>query len=307
MAAPYRPDPPCLEIERVSKEFRRPGQAPFLAVRDLCATVQDSAGSGEFITIVGPSGCGKSTLLQLVAGFDTHVPPTAGSIRFRGEPITGPSADRGMLFQHYGCYPHLTVLNNIAFGLRLHARGLELSRRAIRDISRDWLRRVRLADGDATKYPHELSGGMRQRVALARCLALKPKCILMDEPFSALDEPTRFEMQDLIVDLWSDLQATILLVSHSVAEAVYLGDRVWVMSPAPGTIVAEYTDVPLPSPDVAAMAEQSKPEFAEAVTRISDEFLRILRTPREELQAVVADGTGQNTPVDGRGGGDGAG
>lgn len=299
MAAPARPDRPCLEIDHVSKEFRRPGQAAFLAVRDLCATVQDSAGSGEFITIVGPSGCGKSTLLQLVAGFDTHVPPTTGEVRFHGEPITGPSADRGMLFQHYGCYPHLTVIDNIAFGLRLHARELDLSRRVIQDIARDWLRKVRLAEDDATKYPHELSGGMRQRVALARCLALKPRCILMDEPFSALDEPTRFEMQDLIVELWSNLQATILLVSHSVAEAVYLGDRVWIMSPAPGTIVAEYRDVPLPSPDVPAMAEQSKPEFAAAVTEISGEFLRILRTPREELRAVVADGTGQNRPVEG--------
>jgi NitT/TauT family transport system ATP-binding protein len=292
---------PVLELRGVRKEFQQGKRKPFVAVTDLNATVLDLAGAGEFICIVGPSGCGKSTLLQLVAGFETHLPPTAGELRFRGQPITGPSAERGMLFQDYSCYPHLTVLDNIAFGLRLHASQLGLSQREIASISREWLRKVRLADGDAPKYPHELSGGMRQRVALARCLALKPRCVLMDEPFSALDEPTRFGMQDLIAELWADIDATILLVSHSVAEAVYLGDRVWLMSPAPGTLVAEFSRTPMPTPGIPAMVAQSSPEFAECVAEVSRAFLHVLKSRREDLQPIHADGNGQGLALEGHG------
>jgi NitT/TauT family transport system ATP-binding protein len=284
--------PPVLEVRQVSKEFQRNGRKPFVAVTDLNATIEDRADTGEFICIVGPSGCGKSTLLQMVAGFDTHLPPTTGELRFCGKPITEPGLERGMLFQDYGCYPHLTVLGNIAFGLELHAGYLGLGRKQIRETAMGWLRKVRLSDGDALKYPHELSGGMRQRVALARSLALKPRCLLMDEPFSALDEPTRFGMQDLIVSLWAEIEATILLVSHSVAEAVYLGDRVWMMSQAPGTIVAEYTDVPIPSPDVPAMVAQTSKEFADCVTEVSQAFMKMLATPREQLMPIHADGNG---------------
>lgn len=291
--------PPVLELDDVQKAFPRHKQPPFIAVTDLHATVHDKEGTGEFICLIGPSGSGKSTLLQLIAGFDTHTPPTRGEIRFCGEPVGGPSAARGMLFQDYGCYPHLTVLGNIAFGLRLHAGELGLSQQDILDASVDWLRRVRLSAGDAHKYPHELSGGMRQRVALARCLALKPRSLLMDEPFSALDEPTRFEMQDLIVDLWSEIDATIILVSHSVAEAVYLADRVWMMSPAPGTIVAEFTDIPLPDPGVPAMVAQSAHGFAECVADISGEFFRILGADREQLRPIHADGNGRGITLEG--------
>ncbi len=291
--------PPVLKLTNVGKEFRRPGRPPFLAVVDLNLTIADKPGKGEFICIVGPSGCGKSTLLQLVAGFDTHVPPTSGELLFYGEPVTGPSADRGMLFQDYSCYPHLNVLKNIAFGLSLQKEELGLSGKEISDLAHAWLRRVRLKDADARKYPHELSGGMRQRVALARCLALAPRCVLMDEPFSALDEPTRFEMQDLIVDLWTEVEATVLLVSHSLAEAVYLGDRVWIMSPAPGAIVAEHVDVPLPNPDEPAMVAQARPEFAEVVARVSQDFFRVLRTPREAMLPIHADGSGRGLPTGG--------
>lgn len=284
--------PPVLQISDLAKEFHRGKQPPFLALTDVNATVEDCPRKGEFVCIVGPSGCGKSTLLQLIAGFDTHLPPTRGEMLFHGVPITGPGADRGMLFQDYGCYPHLSVLQNISFGLDLHAHRLGLSRGDIRDIANTWLQKVRLRESDANKYPSELSGGMRQRVALARCLALKPRCLLMDEPFSALDEPTRFGMQDLIVDLWSEIEATIMLVSHSVAEAVYLGDRVWQMSGAPGTIVAEFADVPKAAPDVKAMVAQSEPRFAEYVREVSETFQKVLAAPREALQPINADGHG---------------
>jgi NitT/TauT family transport system ATP-binding protein len=290
---------PVLQARDVAKEFQRDGQPPFVALTDVNITVEDRLGAGEFICLVGPSGCGKSTLLQLIAGFDTHLPPTRGELLFRGEPVAGPGADRGMLFQDYGCYPHLTVLRNISFGLDLHARQLGLSRRDTREIARTWLGKVHLREGDADKYPHELSGGMRQRVALARCLALKPRCVLMDEPFSALDEPTRFEMQDLIVSLWSEVEASILLVSHSVAEAVYLGDRVWLMSGAPGTIVAEFADVPIPDPAVPAMVAQASPRFTDCVTEVSAAFHQALQTPREALKPIHADGKGHDLTVGG--------
>jgi len=286
------PLPPVLELRGVAKEFHRPGRAPFRAVTGLDVLVEDLERKGEFITIVGPSGCGKSTLLQVVAGFDTHVPVTEGDALFCGKPIEAPGVDRGMLFQQYSCFPNRTVLANIAFGLELNRHALGLSRKEIREVSRHWLGRVRLSEADAGKYPHELSGGMRQRVALARCLALEPRCLLMDEPFSALDEPTRYEMQDLIVDLWADVQSTILLVSHSIAEAVFLGDRVWVMSPAPGTIVREFTDIPAPDPETPALVAQSRGDFAAHVARVGEEFFRVLRTPREELAGTAAHGDG---------------
>jgi NitT/TauT family transport system ATP-binding protein len=282
----------------VSKAFARRGKAPFLAVTDLNLTVRDLENTGEFICIVGPSGCGKSTLLHLVAGFDTHIPPTTGEVRFLGRPITGPAASRGMLFQHYSCYPHLSVIDNIAFGLRLHGRALGISDEEIEDAAFRWLELVRLREGDAGKFPHELSGGMRQRVALARCLALKPRCLLMDEPFSALDEPTRLEMQDLIVELWSEIDATVILVSHSIAEAVYLADRVWLMSPSPGTIVSEFTDIPTPDPSVPAMVAQSGPEFADCVAEVSRTFYDVLRAKRDELSPIHADGTGKGLPAE---------
>jgi NitT/TauT family transport system ATP-binding protein len=291
--------PPVLELHSAAREFRRRGGPPFLAITDVTATVQDKDRHGEFICLVGPSGCGKSTLLHIIAGFDTHLPLTRGEALFHGQPIEGPGADRGMLFQEYGCYPHLTVVDNIAFGLRLQSGPDRPSEPDIRDLAREWLGRVRLSEADARKYPHELSGGMRQRVALARSLALKPRCLLMDEPFSALDEPTRFEMQDLIVELWAELDATIILISHSVAEAVYLGDRVWVMSPAPGTLVAEFADVPIPDPDTPAMVAQARPSFADCVAEVSARFLEVLRTPREELTPIHADGSGRCEPAGG--------
>lgn len=271
-AAPPAPRPPVVEARGVSKVFNPGRPDEHLAIRDINFRIEDLEGRGELITIVGPSGCGKSTLLNLIAGFDSHLPPTTGELLVFGEPVSGPGEDRGMIFQRYSSYPHLRVWENIAFGLNLHRRRLGLSRREIRDQATEWARRVHL-QGHEHKYPHELSGGMQQRVAIARTLALKPRIILMDEPFSALDEPTRFDMQNLIVELWKEVEATVFFVSHSLAEAVYLGDRLWIFSPAPGTIAKEVTDLPLP--DEPALEMQSRTWFQERVRELADEFLSV--------------------------------
>ena len=290
----YPPAPPVLDMRNVSKQFQRPGSPPFLAVTDINLRVDDRYQTGELITIVGPSGCGKSTILSLIAGFDTHLPQTTGSIVFKGCPIKGPGPERGMIFQDYGCFKNRTVLGNIGFGLELHRHELGMSQADVDAVAMDWLRKVHLTEKDAAKFPHELSGGMRQRVAIARCLALEPDCILMDEPFSALDEPTRYEMQRLLTELWEDLWCTIIMVSHSIREAVYLGDRVWVMCRQPGTIVAEFADVPLPDLNYPPAIQQSTPEFAEHVHRVNDCMYKINSTPREELEPIYADGVGRH-------------
>jgi NitT/TauT family transport system ATP-binding protein len=169
-----------------------------------------------------------------------------------------------MVFQTYSSYPCYTVLQNVAFGLALKGVGKdEREEKAMR-----WIKRVRL-EGSETKYPHQLSGGMRQRVALARTLAVHPKIILMDEPFGALDRVTRWEMQDLLTELWAEVQATVFLITHDIAEAVYLGDRIYILSDAPGTIVEEIT-VPAPSGDAAAT--QRSAEFSALVNEVSHKF-----------------------------------
>ncbi|MBI5833739.1 MAG: ABC transporter ATP-binding protein [Armatimonadetes bacterium] len=246
------------------------------ALVDINFAVEDVPGRGEFVAMVGPSGCGKSTLLNMLAGFDTHLPPTTGSLSVLGEPVAGPDRRRGMIFQKYSSYPHLTVWQNIAFGLNLHRRDLGLSAREVRDLAFEWAGKVNLA-GCENLYPSQLSGGMQQRVAIARTLALKPRIILMDEPFSALDEPTRYAMQDLIVGLWREVEATVFMVTHSLIEGVYLGDRLWIFSPSPGTIARELNDVPLPVEP--AMVQQARPEFREYVENVTREFLAVTGAP----------------------------
>jgi NitT/TauT family transport system ATP-binding protein len=187
---------------------------------------------------LGPSGCGKSTILNIVAGF---YPPTTGEAFLRGVPIGGPGPDRGMVFQSYSSYPWLTVLENIGFGLKL--RGMPRKQRDA--IARELIERVGL-QGTENKYPKQLSGGMRQRVAIARTLAVKPQIILMDEPFGALDVQTRLGMQNLINELWEQLNATILFVTHDIDEAVYLADRIHILSAGPGTLVDDI-EIDLPT------------------------------------------------------------
>jgi NitT/TauT family transport system ATP-binding protein len=227
-----------LELRNVSKAFVNPDGLQFQAIRDVDLVVRDEPGVGEFRVFLGPSGCGKSTILNIIAGLTRA---TTGEALVRGAPITGPGPDRGMVFQSYSSYPWLTVLENVAFGLKL--RGVPRDQRE--QVARTWIERVGL-QGSEQKYPKQLSGGMRQRVAIARTLAVEPSIILMDEPFGALDVQTRLEMQHLINQLWKQIDATVLFVTHDIAEAVYLADRIHVLSSGPGRIVDEIqVDLPI--------------------------------------------------------------
>jgi len=226
-----------LELRKVSKTFVNPDGQEFQAIRDVDLTVPDLPGRGEFRVFLGPSGCGKSTILNIVAGLLT---PTTGQALLRGKPIAGPGPDRGMVFQNYSSYPWLTVLENVAFGLKL--RGVAQEERE--QTARSWIKKVGLG-GSEKKYPGQLSGGMRQRVAIARTLAVKPQIILMDEPFGALDVQIRLGMQNLINELWEEIEGTILFVTHDIAEAVYLADKIHILSSGPGTLVEE-VDIDLP-------------------------------------------------------------
>jgi NitT/TauT family transport system ATP-binding protein len=211
-----------------------------VAIQDVTFTVEDLPDKGELVTVVGPSGCGKSTVLRIIAGLKPHFPPTTGEARVFSKPVQEPGPDRGLVDQKYSLLPHLTVLGNIGFGLRL--RGVAKSERE--DRAAEWVKKVGL-EGSEKKYPSELSGGMQQRVAIAATLILKPRILLMDEPFGALDPRIRLRMQELLIQLWAEQQSTVFLVTHSVEEAVYLGDRVFVMAAKPGRLV-EILKVPRP-------------------------------------------------------------
>jgi NitT/TauT family transport system ATP-binding protein len=266
--------PPVVEFERVSKTFNRGTPTEFTALRDVSFRVDDIPGYGEFVAIVGPSGCGKSTILNLIQGFADVYPPTSGEVRVRGERVSGPGNDRGMIFQRYSSFPQRTVFENVTFGLELNQQRMRIPTSEVRDRAHEWIRKVGLAMHER-KYPHQLSGGQQQRVAIARSLALKPKIILMDEPFSALDEPTRYEMQQLIMDLWHEVESTVMIVTHSIAEAVYLGDRVWIMGRAPGRIVKEFKDIVPKTRDSDPMAVQETGAFKEAVSEIGRTFREV--------------------------------
>jgi NitT/TauT family transport system ATP-binding protein len=218
-------------FDKVTKQFGH-GAAAKVAIQDITFVVEDLPKVGELVAIVGPSGCGKSTLLRIIAGLPPHFPPTAGAARVFGKPIQSAGPDRGLVDQKYSLLPHLTVLENIAFGLRL--RGLGRADRLAQ--AREWVNKVGL-EGAETKYPSELSGGMQQRVAIAATLILKPRILLMDEPFGALDPRIRMRMQELLIRLWQEQEGTVFLVTHSVEEAVYLGDRVFVLGSNPGRLL----------------------------------------------------------------------
>jgi NitT/TauT family transport system ATP-binding protein len=187
---------------------------------------------GEFICLIGASGCGKSTLLRLAAGFEI---PTTGEALMWGMPIAGPGPSRGMVFQDYGLFPWLTVRDNVGFGPRSRGR----PKQEIKETTERFIELVGLQNF-ADLYPHQLSGGMKQRVAIARVLANDAELVLMDEPFGALDAMTRERLQDELVELWSRSGLTVLFVTHAIEEAIFLADRVVVMSPGPGRIDSEY-------------------------------------------------------------------
>src|SRR5262247_4314440 len=226
---------PHIEIRDVSLVYDTPaGRVP--GVQGANFTIEAS----EFLCIVGPSGCGKSTLLNIIAGF---LAPTGGEIRIGGEAVRGQGTDRGIVFQDFAqLFPWRTALGNVAFGLEM--KGMGKAERE--EIALKQLRLVKL-EKFAQSYPHHLSGGMQQRVAIARALAYNPSVLLMDEPFAALDALTRDEMQRFLVGVWEETRKTVLYVTHNVAEAVYLADRIIVLSPHPGTVRAQ-TRITLPRP-----------------------------------------------------------
>jgi NitT/TauT family transport system ATP-binding protein len=266
--------PPVIEFKGVSKTFNPGAATQFTALKDINFAIEDVPDYGEFIAIVGPSGCGKSTILNLIQGFADVYPPSAGEVLVRGKKVTGPGRDRGMIFQKYSSFPHRTVLENVTFGLELNQDELKLGRSDRRARAWEWIKRVGLA-GHEHKYPHQLSGGQQQRVAIARSLVLKPQIILMDEPFSALDEPTRHEMQRLIMELWREVEATVMIVTHSIAEAVYLGDRVWIMAAGPGRIAHEFTDAIPKTRHADPITAQEAPAFKEAVAEVGRAFREV--------------------------------
>ena len=251
--------PPLIFCRHLSKSFAdiREGQR-VTALDDITFEVR----RGEFVTLVGPSGCGKTTLLYIVAGFER---PTAGEVLLEDQPIDGPGADRGVVFQEYALFPWLTLRQNVAYGPR--ERGVPPAE--VRALVDRTLEMVGLA-GAENRYPHELSGGMRQRAALARVLVNDPKILLMDEPFAAVDAQTRTALQAELVRLWGETGKTVFFVTHSVEEAVLLGDRVIAMTPRPGRLKADLAI------DLARPRDPTSPAFNDY---------------RRAIEQILADGT----------------
>jgi NitT/TauT family transport system ATP-binding protein len=237
------------------------------AVQGVSIAVRDR----EVVSLIGPSGCGKSTLLNIGSGLAA---PSEGEAFVDGERVEGPNAHVAFMLQKDLLLPWRTVVENVMFGVEI--QGVPAAERKRRAES--LLENLKLAEFSG-HYPHQLSGGMRQRVAIARTLILKPKIILMDEPFGALDPATRLNMQDLLVGLWRDLEATVFFITHSVEEAVYLGDRVYIISPSPGTLLRE---TELPSPDRPARVMQREESFTKAVFEIRDIIEKLEETAQAE-------------------------
>jgi NitT/TauT family transport system ATP-binding protein len=227
---------PMLQVDELGKEFAGRGRAAGVVALDR---VSLSVGDGEIVCIVGPSGCGKTTLLNILAGFE---PPTSGTATFRGERITRPGTERGVVFQQAALFPWLSAIANIEFGLKENGVG----RTQRRSVAQQYLEMVHLGNaGD--RLPAQLSGGMRQRVALARALANGASVLLLDEPFAALDAQTKAQMQSELLRIWRETGTTMVLITHSIDEAVFLADRVAVMAPNPGRII-EVLDIDLDRP-----------------------------------------------------------
>ena len=246
-----------VEIQGVSKIYQKTVKDSTTEIEAL-SNVDLSIRENEFLSIIGPSGCGKTTLLKIIDGL---IPYDSGSISINGKPIHGPGPDRAVVFQTFALLPWRTVLANVEFSLEL--RRIPPKERT--DIARDYLTRVGLSDF-ANHYPHELSGGMQQRAGLARALAVSPAILLMDEPFGAVDAQTRQLLQEELLELWQRERKTVIFITHSMDEAVYLSDRVVVMTPRPGR-VAELLDVPLPRPRIADTVRRD-PKFVDLTNYI---------------------------------------
>lgn len=269
-----------IELRHVTKEFvvrptkNQPRASVLRALEDISLTVP----AGEFLTLVGPSGSGKTTLLDLLGGLST---PTSGEVFVDGEVVTGPGLDRGMVFQQYALFPWRTALANVAFGLEQ----LPLSRRERTERARECLALVGLC-GFEERLPHELSGGMKQRVAIARSLAYEPGILLMDEPFAALDAQTREQLQDELLRIWRTTGTTAVFITHGIEEAVYLGQRVAILSSRPGRL-KQVVDIDL-GERAGARDLRSDPDFVgyrhQIWSLLHDEVERAQRAGHHKIQ-----------------------
>jgi NitT/TauT family transport system ATP-binding protein len=242
------------QFDHVSLVFDTP-KGKLTVVENVTYDISD----GDFIAVIGPSGCGKTTMMSMLAGFQM---PTAGKVLFDGQPVKGPGPERGVIFQEYGVFPWLTAKENIAFGLKLKANHVPVSER--NQICEHYLSLMGLSDF-ANSYPKHLSGGMRQRLAIARAYAVKPQFLLMDEPFGALDAQTRANMQNLLLKVLATEGKTVMLITHSVEEAIYLASRIVVVTARPARI-KQIIDVPFAYPRDESL--QERPEFGELRSHI---------------------------------------
>jgi len=241
-----------LRCEGIDKAWNPGTDREVTALANIDLAVAD----GEFLVVIGPSGCGKSTLLKLLAGLEA---PTAGRLLHDGEPITGPDVNRSLIFQQPSLYPWLSALDNVAFGLKLQG----VARAERRRRAGEFLRQVGLRDFGA-RHPHELSGGMQQRVAIARALCVGADILLMDEPFAALDVQTRYQMQSFLLDIWQGFGKTVVFVTHHIDEAVYLADRVVVLTARPGRVLDSVPiDMPRPRSVIGPEFERYRAHFVE--------------------------------------------
>ncbi|MBA5638616.1 ABC transporter ATP-binding protein [Duganella sp. LX20W] len=252
----------AIELNNVSRKFVSPQGKVTLALRDFSLTVNE----GDFCAIVGPTGCGKSTTLGMITGLN---PPSSGSVKVFGKPVTGIDPNIGFVFQADAVFPWKSVLDNVAMGPVFRGKDLKLAR----EMAAEWVRRVGLA-GFEHHYPHQLSGGMRKRVALAQTFINEPKILLMDEPFSALDVQTRALMQEELLGLWSEKKASVVFVTHDIDEAIALADRVIVLSKGPGSVKSSH-EIPLARPRHVSEA------------RYSDEFVHLSKKIWTDLKDEV--------------------
>ena len=254
-----------VSLENLGVRFESARGEAVEAVRDFSVEIEP----GDFVCLIGPSGCGKSTVLNVIAGF---VKATVGSARVNGKEIREPSPDRGVVFQDYALFPWLTVLENASFGLRMQ----RVNKETRKQIAQEKIEQVHLRGFEA-KYPHELSGGMKQRVGIARILASNPRVMLMDEPFGALDAQTRELMQELLLEVWEQYQATVIFVTHDLDEAIFLSDKIVLMSARPGTVKEIYQN-PLARP--RELDIYTSPEFMDLKRRLNASL-------REEIAAAM--------------------
>jgi NitT/TauT family transport system ATP-binding protein len=260
--------PVVLEVKQLVRQFDAEG-TPVTALADISFR----AHRRELLCVIGPSGCGKSTLVRILAGLDA---PSSGQMLLDGQPVQGPCSDRGMVFQGYTLFPWRTVLQNVMFGLEVRGRG----KMAARAEALEWVEIVglrRFADA----YPHQLSGGMKQRVAIARALANRPRILFMDEPFAALDAQTRAQMQAYLLELWKQIDITIVFVTHDLEEAVYLADRIVVLAANPGRI-AEVVEVPVPRP--RSREQMITPSFMATKKHLE----QLIHTPSSDSEPMPA-------------------